>query len=60
MVGDNFGALKSSMLIETVILVCLYYMRSYYPNLLMSSLGDSELHGNKQVLSDLHVLFIFL
>ena len=48
--GESFGALRSSMLIETVVLICLYFVRSYYPNLLIGSLGDSELHGNKQVL----------
>ena len=53
--GESFGALRSSMLIETVVLICLYFVRSYYPNLLIGSLGDSELHGNKQVLVHVHV-----
>ena len=47
--GENVGALKGSMLVETLICVLLYFIRSFYPNLLMASLTDLELEENKQV-----------
>ena len=40
---------RSSMFIEVLISVCLYFIRGYYPNLMMSMLSCDELLGNKQV-----------
>lgn len=40
---------RSNMLIEILIQVCLYFVRGYYPNLMMSKLSCDELLGNKQV-----------
>lgn len=40
---------RSSMFIEVLISVCLYLIRGYYPNLMMSKLSCDELLGNKQV-----------
>lgn len=40
---------RSNMIIEVLISVCLYFVRGYYPNLMMSKLSYDELLGNKQV-----------
>lgn len=40
---------RSSMFIEILISVCLYFVRGYYPNLMMSKMTPDELLGNKQV-----------
>ena len=40
---------RSSMFIEILISVCLYFIRGYYPNLMMSKMNQEELLGNKQV-----------
>ena len=40
---------RSSMFIEILISVCLYFIRGYYPNLMISKLSGDELLGNKQV-----------
>ena len=40
---------RSSMFIEILISVCLYFIRGYYPNLMISKLTFEELLGNKQV-----------
>ena len=40
---------RSSMFIEILISVCLYFIRGYYPNLMMSKMNPEELLGNKQV-----------
>ena len=40
---------RSSMIIEILISVCLYFIRGYYPNLMMSKMNPDELLGNKQV-----------
>ena len=40
---------RSSMFIEILISVCLYFIRGYYPNLMMSKMSQEELLGNKQV-----------
>ena len=40
---------RSSMFIEILISVCLYFIRGYYPNLMMSKMSHHELLGNKQV-----------
>ena len=47
--GDMQGMFRSAMFVEILISVCLYYIRSYYPNLMMSKLTESELNGNKEV-----------
>ena len=38
---------RSSMLVEVVLTVCLYYLRSYYPSL--AGLGRGEVLGNREV-----------
>ena len=47
--GDALLGYRSSMYVEILISVSLYYIRSYYPNLMMSKLTESELNGNKEV-----------
>ncbi len=37
---------RSSMLVEVVVTLCLYYLRSYYPSL--SGLSRAEVLGNRQ------------
>jgi len=51
MSGDVSGvsSMRSSMFVEVLVSVCLYYIRSYYPNLMMSKLSDSELTANKDI-----------
>ncbi len=46
---DAISGYRSSMFVEVLISVCLYFIRSYYPNLMMSKLTDHELNGNKEV-----------
>ena len=40
---------RSNMIIEIIISICLYFVRSYYPNLMKSRLTTEELTGNKEV-----------
>ena len=40
---------RSSMFLEVVISVCLYFIRSYYPDLMAAKLTSVELSANKQV-----------
>lgn len=40
---------KNTTYLEVLITVCLYYMRSYYPNSGNPKLNESEIFGNKQV-----------
>ncbi|XP_046668094.1 protein dopey-1 homolog isoform X3 [Homalodisca vitripennis] len=40
---------RSSMYLEVIITTCLYYMRSYYPNLGQNRLTAEEIHANRQV-----------
>ncbi|KAK7479632.1 hypothetical protein BaRGS_00029098 [Batillaria attramentaria] len=40
---------RSNMFLEVVISLCLYCMRGYYPNLMMSRLTQDELLGNQLV-----------
>lgn len=54
--GDNavlsgeFGTTyRSSMYLEVLITVCLYFARSYYPNLGQMRLTQEEIAGNRQV-----------
>ncbi|KAK3576489.1 hypothetical protein CHS0354_034162 [Potamilus streckersoni] len=46
--AEVMSAYRSSMFIEILISVCLYFIRGYYPNL-MSKLSHDELLGNKEV-----------
>ncbi|XP_041353922.1 protein dopey-1-like isoform X2 [Gigantopelta aegis] len=46
---DVFAGYRSNMIIDVLISLCLYYVRSYYPNLMMSKLSEEELLGNKEV-----------
>ncbi|XP_063217046.1 protein dopey-1 homolog isoform X2 [Bacillus rossius redtenbacheri] len=43
------SAYRSSMYLEVLILVCLYFARSFYPNLGQMRLTQDELSGNRQV-----------
>ena len=47
--SDATASLRSCMYVEILISVSLYFMRSYYPNLMMSKLTEPELNGNKEV-----------
>ncbi|XP_053397950.1 protein dopey-1-like isoform X3 [Mercenaria mercenaria] len=47
--ADVMSNYRSSMFIEILISVCLYFVRGYYPNLMMSKMSCEELLGNKQV-----------
>ena len=47
--SDALSGYRSSMYVEIIISVSLYYIRSYYPNLMMSKLTEHELNGNKEV-----------
>ena len=46
---EVMSSYRSNMFIEIIISVCLYFIRSYYPNLMMSKLSIEELQGNKEV-----------
>ncbi|XP_031783167.1 protein dopey-1 homolog isoform X3 [Nasonia vitripennis] len=43
------AAFRSSMYLELLISVCLYFARSYYPNLGQMRLTQEEISGNRQV-----------
>ncbi|KDR16353.1 protein dopey-1 homolog isoform X2 [Zootermopsis nevadensis] len=48
--SGEFGATyRSSMYLEVLISVCLYFARSYYPNLGQMRLTQEEIAGNRQV-----------
>ncbi len=47
--SDVITGYRTSMYVEILISICLYFIRSYYPNLMMSKLTDIELNGNKEV-----------
>ncbi|XP_070189330.1 protein DOP1A-like isoform X2 [Littorina saxatilis] len=49
MPADVLSSYRSNMFLEVVISLCLYCMRGYFPNLMMSRLTDDELMGNKLV-----------
>lgn len=40
---------KNTTYLEVLIVICLYYVRSYYPNFGNAQLVDTEIIGNKQV-----------
>lgn len=46
---DASVGVRSSMFVEVLISVCLFYVRGYYPNLMMSKLSDLELNANKEI-----------
>ena len=47
--AESSATYRTSMYVELIISMCLYFVRSYYPNLMMSKLTDMELNGNKEV-----------
>lgn len=46
---EFIAAYRSSMYLEVLISVCLYFLRSYYPNLGQMRLTREEILGNRQV-----------
>ncbi|XP_050391433.1 protein dopey-1 isoform X1 [Patella vulgata] len=46
---EVLASYRSNMILEIFISLCLYYIRSYYPNLMVSKLSAEELAGNKDV-----------
>nr|XP_050849506.1 protein dopey-1 homolog isoform X2 [Vespula vulgaris] len=46
---EFIAAYRSSMYLEVLISVCLYFARSYYPNLGQMRLTQEEISGNRQV-----------
>ncbi|XP_058800674.1 protein dopey-1 isoform X2 [Phymastichus coffea] len=46
---EFLAAYRSSMYLELLISVCLYFARSYYPNLGQMRLTQEEISGNRQV-----------
>ena len=40
---------RSSTLIEVIISTCLYFLRSFYPNLGHNHLSPEEIKGNREV-----------
>lgn len=47
--SEFFAAYRSSMYLEVLITVCLYFARSYYPNLGQMRLTQQEIVGNRRV-----------
>lgn len=47
--AEVLSSYRSNMFIEIMISICLYFIRSYFPNLLMSKLSTEELNCNKEV-----------
>ncbi|XP_046605599.1 protein dopey-1 homolog isoform X1 [Neodiprion virginianus] len=47
--SEFVAAYRSSMYLEVLISVCLYFARSYYPNLGQMRLTQEEIAGNRQV-----------
>ncbi|ESO88953.1 hypothetical protein LOTGIDRAFT_154021 [Lottia gigantea] len=47
--SEVLSSYRSNMILEIFISLCLYYIRSYYPNLMVSKLSAEELAGNKDV-----------
>lgn len=45
---------RSSMYLEVLISICLYFARSYYPNLGQMRLTQEEISGNRQVRKNAH------
>ena len=47
--SEVLSSYRSNMFIEIMISICLYFIRSYFPNLMMSKLSVEELNCNKEV-----------
>ena len=47
--AEVLSSYRSNMFLEVLISLCLYCMRGYFPNLMMSRLTDDELLGNNLV-----------
>lgn len=47
--SEVLSSYRSNMFIEVMISICLYFIRSYFPNLMMSKLSVEELNCNKEV-----------
>lgn len=47
--AESVSSHRSNMYVEVIVSLCLYLIRSYYPNLMMSKLSQEELHGNREV-----------
>ncbi|XP_074662898.1 protein DOP1A-like [Tubulanus polymorphus] len=46
--SDALSGYRSTMYVEILISICLYFIRGYYPNLMMSKLSE-EVRSNKEV-----------
>ena len=46
---DRMATYRSSTLIEVIISTCLYFLRSFYPNLGHNHLSPEEIKGNREV-----------
>lgn len=46
---ETLSSCRTNMYLEILVSVLLYYVRSYYPNLMMSKLAPEELMGNREV-----------
>ena len=56
---EALTAFRSSTYLEIVVLICVYYMRSYYPRDL--KVGESDIHGNRDVqIASMEVLRLIL
>ncbi|XP_064627681.1 protein dopey-1-like isoform X4 [Lineus longissimus] len=47
--NEAMSTYRSTMYAEILISLCLYFIRSYYPNLMMSNLSEDQLNANKEV-----------
>lgn len=45
-------SIRSAMYLEVMMMVCLYYLRSYYPNLEVLNLSHKDVIDNKEVSLD--------
>ena len=46
---DKMATYRSSTLVEVIISTCLYFLRSFYPNLGHNHLSPEEIKGNREV-----------
>nr|CAD7588637.1 unnamed protein product [Timema genevievae] len=59
--GEFVATYRSSMYLEVLISLCLYFARSYYPNLGQMRLTQEEIEGNRQVqLSSAELLMLII
>lgn len=47
--SESLNNFKSSHFLEVIVTTCLYYLRSFYPSLPHSRLGEDEIQGNQKV-----------